>query len=151
VWPWSDIAAIVTDIRINRGKSSAYYTRRYEISKRSGETLVLWDDRIEELSELITIVKKHAYDLMLPKAQSEWDGGSTLRFGAVVVSRDAIVAKGHRVAWREVREVVVKDGRLIVTLKQGRSIKVRASRIPNVEMLGSLIGVDPRMMDLIYL
>jgi hypothetical protein len=150
VWRWEDVASIVTDVRLITGKRASYHAHRYVVWNGAGESMQLLGERLEELSGLVRKIKDKTFDRLLPGAQKEWDAGTTLRFGAVSASRDAIEAGGHRLAWSEVGNVVVKNGRLIVTPKQGRPIKVRASRIPNIEMLGSLIGVSPAAMDFTY-
>jgi hypothetical protein len=150
VWRWEDVTAILTDVRVVSTKRSSYHAYRYVVWNRAGESMQLLSERLEELSALIRTIKDKTFDRMLPDAQKEWDAGTTMKFGDVSASRDAIEAGGQRLAWSAVSNVMVKNGRLIITPNHGRPIKVRVSNIPNVEMLGSLIGVSPVAMDFTY-
>jgi hypothetical protein len=151
VWRWEDVSAIVTDVRYVRTKRSSYHAHRYVVFNRAGESMQLLSERLEELTALVRILKDKTFERLLPDAQKEWDAGTTMKFGDVSASREAIEAGGERLAWSAVGNVMVKNGRLIITPKHGKPIRVRVSNIPNVEMLGTLIGVSPVAMDFTYI
>jgi hypothetical protein len=148
VWPWAEIATILSKEKLVRGRRASYQERCYEISKLSGETLLLLGDHFEDMVGLAGTIKERVGAHLLPPLQARYDAGQPLTFGAVTVSRNGIEAGGRRLAWGAVANVVVKDGRLIVTPREGAALKVKASKIPNIEQLGALIGVDPARMDL---
>jgi hypothetical protein len=68
----------------------------------------------------------------------------------VTVSRDAIESEGRRLLWGDIRQVAIEDGCLVVTPARGAVLRQRVSLIPNVEILGALVGVDPAKMRLAY-
>jgi hypothetical protein len=151
VWSWETIAAIVSDERYVSTKRGGYGQHDYEIRGHAGQQLFISDYASDDMRGLMSSVKKHAGRLLLPPLQTAYDDGKTLQFGAVTVNREAIVAKGRSFPWSTVANVKVKDGCLIVTPKNGEEFKVRASKIPNIEQLAVLIGLEPDTMDLVYI
>ena len=43
------------------------------------------------------------------------------------------------------------NGRFQLSLRNGKHDEARASLIPNIELLGQLIGVNPIQMQLVYI
>jgi len=134
------------------GQRTAYPSRKYELTKQNGQRIVFVDDNFESVEAIMNAIKPHAAHTLLPALQRAYDAGQRVTFGPVTVSKQAIHCGGREIAWGSVSNVAVKDGRLVVTPKDGTSpVKVRASRIPNIEQLGAVIGVDPNGMDLLYI
>jgi hypothetical protein len=152
VWPWGEIASIVSTERFRAGsRGSTWTTRTYELATRTGGTLLLSDDWFEDVRAVIVAIKAPVFALLRPPAQETYASGEPVTFGPVTVSKEAIAGDGLRIAWTDVRDAVVKQGCLIVTPLSGKPLNVRVTRIPNVEVLGTLIGVDPASMDLAYI
>jgi hypothetical protein len=150
VLPWAAIASIVSDLKMVSGQRIAWTEYRYEVRARDGTTVELTNDYFEDLDGIVSAIKGHVWMLLRPGAQAAYDAGQPLAFGPVTVSREGVVAGGLALAWSAVQDVGVKRGRLVVTPKGGSPLQVRASTIPNIELLGMLIGVDPTGMDLAY-
>lgn len=150
---WEDVTGIVSKERVFSSGKRRSVTRehRYDVANRSGKTVVFHGERVEDVKRLIEVVKRESYARRLPALQKRWDAGETLTFGAVRASREEIEAHGRRIRWKDVRDAAVKDGRLILTPADGRPLKVRVSKIPDVEMLGALMGIEPAKMDLVYI
>ncbi len=150
VWPWGEITATFTKDRMISGKRSFHHEHRLDVSKASGETVVLLGDHFDDASALAKRIKSKTSAALLSPLQKAYDAGQPVTFGPVTVSKEAIESGNRRLAWGQVANVVVKDGRLVATPRDGRPLKVRTSQIPNVELLGVLIGLNPGTMDLEY-
>lgn len=150
VFAWDEIATIVNDERMISGRRSAYPERRYVVAKANGEAVVLLDAWFENAQALAESIRKHADPILGRPLQEAYDAGETLTFGIVSVSKRHVRIDGRDVAWSETANVVVKDGKLVVTPRDGSPLKARVSKIPNVTVLGALIGVPPNKMDLLY-
>ncbi len=150
VWPWSDIAVTVTKDKMITGKRSVYHERRLDVSKPTGETVILLGEHFEDIRAIVARIKNTVNARLLPPLQQAYESGQSVPFGPVTASKTAIESDGRRLAWADVANVVVKDGRLVVTPRSGKPMKVRTSKIPNIELLGALIGVSPSKMDLEY-
>jgi hypothetical protein len=145
LWPWQAITAIVSDLRF------ASASKKYVVSNQSGDAVVLIDARFEEVQSLMESIKRHVRAVLLPSLQRAYDDGTPITFGPVTVSREGVAARGRQLPWGAIGNVDVKDGRLVIAPRNGEKIEVRASRIPNIELLGELIGVNPVAMDLTYM
>jgi hypothetical protein len=68
-------------------------------------------------------------------------GGRAVEFGPITVTRDAIAARGRRVAWADVGDVVVAWGRFRVTRKGERlaALDVPLAEVPNPRALWALV------------
>jgi hypothetical protein len=141
--PWSAITSITSDeVFRARARQSLTY-RTYHLAMQNGETfkLEVW---LTEIDEIIKMIKANVARELLPPLKADYEDGKVVTFGGVKVSRDAIEAGERRLAWPEIANVTVKHGELLVTPKDGSApVKVRASRIPNIEQLCELIGVKP--------
>jgi hypothetical protein len=152
VWPWAEITSIVSTERFRAGSGgSTWTTRYYELSTRAGGTLAVTDDWFEDVRVVIAAIKAPVFAVLRPPLQEQYAAGTPVTFGPVTVSKEAVVSNGRRIAWVDVREASVKQGGLIVTPLSGAPLNVRVSLIPNVEVLGTLIGVDPATMSLAYI
>lgn len=157
VWAWSEIASILSKetIHINsRGSNST--TLIYIVSKQNGEKITLSDSQLQHIRKLIDTIKRHAYPLILPTYKQAYESDQPVSFGSVTVSKPSgLTVDGKQFAWSDIANVEVKHGRLVITTKQadllGGVHKVRVSKIPNIEILCQLIGIDPWTIDLTYI
>ena len=150
-WPWESIATIWLDESLVASKRGSYHVYRYRIARANGDTLWLLGERFLEAQSIMSTLKSHVGPRLLAPLQKSYDASEPLTFGPVTVSRESIAIGSHRVPWSGVGKVAVKKGRLTVTPRDGSSpIEMRASKIPNLEQLGALIGVDPGTMELTY-
>ncbi len=130
-----------------------YWTERvYTLVKQDGEKVVLSSYQLEDVTKLIDVLKRRVYALLLPLLQQAYAASQNVTFSPVTVNKqDGLQDGGKRFAWADVLKVEVKNGSLLVTMKQsgvlGGHHSVRASKIPNVEMLCQLIRLDPWTID----
>lgn len=133
-----------------RGSRSGYHERRYDIAKATGETVILDRMRFENVEDIVKVIKDRVAQELLPGLQAAYDSGQWVEFGAVVVCKTEIRIAGQSILWSVVSKAEVKDGRLIVTPRGGSPVKMTIWKIPNIELLGSLIGISKYDMLLMY-
>ncbi|MEO7111883.1 MAG: DUF6585 family protein [Polyangiaceae bacterium] len=148
---WNEIASLICNDRYVTGKRTAWTSHRCEVRKANGEKVTLLSVELEDGPVLIGDVKKHVASILLPDLRRSYDAGDSLSFGPLVVSKKIIERRGQRVDWSAVGNVVMKNGKLIVTPKSGKPFSVRVSKIPNVDLLCELIGVTYLQLDLAYI
>jgi hypothetical protein len=141
---WTAVKSITSDEVFRVGKRGGGLTyRTYVVELESGERVVL-EQWFMQIHEIIALFKERVGRALLPAMKADYDAGKVVTFDGVHVSRDAIEANGRRIAWGEVANAAVKSGELVVTPKNGSEpLRVRVSRIPNIEQLCELIGVNP--------
>ena len=154
-WRWREITTIFSNETFQTGKRSSWTNRTYTIQKESGEQITLTNYQLEKVTEVIAAIKQNTYALLLPPLAGQYNSGQPVTFGPVTVHRDnGIQANGKHYTWDKILDVKVKQGSLLITMKDsslfGGYHKVRASTIPNIEMLCHLIGVNPVSIDLAY-
>jgi hypothetical protein len=151
VFPWNDITTIFCKDRYVSGKRSSFNSHHCQLSKANGESVTLLSIELEDAPQLITEIKKHVATNVLPALQKSYNAGEPLTFGPLTVSKKIIEHKGQRLEWSAIHNVVMKNGRLIVTPKGGKAFSVRVSKIPNVDLVCELIGVTFQPLDLSYI
>jgi hypothetical protein len=153
---WADIARVFSRVTFEAGTHGAGWTDyAYTIETHGREKLVLTGFQVDNLSRLIDAIKKSAYAVLSPPLVEQYGSGQSVTFGPVTVHRDAgITAGGKLYAWETILDVKVKQGSLLITMKDssllGGHHKVRASTIPNIEVLCQIIGVEPGSIELAY-
>ena len=150
VWPWRDITGVTTKEKWVSGGRRGYHERRYDIAKATGETVILDRMQFENVEDIVKVIKDRVAQQLLPGLQAAYDSGQWVEFGAVVVSKTEIRIAGQSIPWSGVSKAEVKDGRLIVTPRGGSPVKMTIWNIPNIELLGSLIGISKYDMQLMY-
>lgn len=156
-WRFDEVAAIQTTLETHRmgGK------REYKLTRTTGESLLLdehmysgvskddWVKLVEALQAAADQIKVAVFRRLTPPAVQRYEAGEALKFGPVTVQQnDGIQLGSHRYAWGDVQDIEVKDGRLKLTLNNGKHDEIRVPEIPNFELLGRLIGMDPYTFDL---
>jgi hypothetical protein len=143
---WEEVAAIVTNNRFH-----AKYTQcEYTLVRPSGEKLIL-DGWLKGVERLAAYIKKPVYERLWPPLAVAYSAGQPLTFGPVTVGRaGGLTMGGTTYAWADIRNTQVEYGRLTVTLRDGKKHEVRVATLPNVELLGRLIGVQFNSGDLAY-
>jgi len=150
-WRFDEVAGIQTTLESHRvgGK------REYKLTRTTGESLVLdehmysgvskddWVKLVEALEAAADQIKLAVFKLLTPPAVQHYEAGEALKFGPVTVQQNVgLQLGGHRYAWGDVQNIEVDDGRLKVTLNNGKHDEIRVPEIPNIELLARLIGVD---------
>ena len=139
-------------------------TARYEIAARQFGLIysgVLYPNAgkpvnlpgaIQNLPELLTLIKARLYPRLLPHLQANLESGQWLYFGPVAIQKEGIRLSNeglfdHKrsVEWAQVVRMDVLSGYLVVELSDNTTHKLPVSKIPNIELLLQLIqtGVNP--------
>ncbi len=91
------------------------------------------------------------YERLWPPLAAAYGAGQPQTFGPVTVARaGGLTLGGTTYAWDAIQDVKVEYGRFKVTLRDGKKHEVRVSTLPNVELLGRLIGVKFNSGNLAY-
>jgi hypothetical protein len=148
---WSEVASIVSREEVDSNRDHSWIAYLFTLLKKNGESVKLEVDELEEICEIIAFIKQNAYAVLLPPLEDQYKSGQPVNFGAVTISQqNGIQANGKRFAWNSIFNVKVQKGRLIITTQENKSVSVRASSIPNIEILCQIIGVDLASIDLAY-
>jgi len=147
---WDEVAAIVINNRYHHGEGGEYTQCEYTLIKPSGEKLIL-DDWLKRVERLAAYIEKPVYERLWPPLADAYRAGQPLTFGPVTVARTSgLTIGGATYAWADIRNIQVEYGRLTVTLRDDKKHEVRVSALPNVELLGRLIGVKFNSGNLAY-
>lgn len=151
LWRWDEVAAIVSHTRMySSGRGSVHWDYAYTLMKGGGEKLVLTDN-LEQVDQLIQPIKRNVFALLWPPLSRQYNAGQAVAFGPVAVhSQNGIRTGGRAYAWADIMDIKVERGRLTITTRDSKRHEVRASAIPNVELLCRLIGVELSPEQLTY-
>lgn len=147
-WRFADVAVIQSNLA---WPPHSFETHEYTLTRTSGETLIL-DDGVKSVTAAADRIKTPVFARLAPALIQRYQGGETLTFGPVTVQQTAGLRVGHQQsAWEAILNIQVHSGRFQVSLRTGQHIEIRASTIPNIELLGQVIGVNPIQMQLVYI
>lgn len=156
-WAWPEIVTIRSKEHLHTSRRSGYWaSRTYILSRQNGEAIAVSNSQLQDIPRLIDIIKRRAFAVMLPPYQQAYQSGQPVSFGPVTVSQsNGLTADGKQFAWSDIANVEVKTGRLVISTKQDGQLtgvhNVRASKIPNIEILCQLIGINPWTIGLAYI
>ena len=150
---FDEVAAIQTKLVVMRTEVGKH---EYKLTLTSGGSLTLDESlyaaeyeadkfrRVKALEAAISQIKLSVYKLLLPVLVQRYDADEVLTFGPVTVQKNEGIQFGrHHHAWKDVQNVEASDGRLILSLSNGGRDEVHVPDIPNIELLGRLIGMNP--------
>jgi hypothetical protein len=147
IWRWDEVSTIVSNVDFQHTRN-AYHS--YTLNKKSGESLVL-DETLQSIKDLIDIIKRNIFALLLPPLTSAYNSGKEIPFGSIIIHHQNGLQLGTKTyAWEDIMDIKVERGRFKITMRDNKQNEVRASSIPNIEMLCKLIGLKLNPADLIY-
>ena len=148
---WREITSIFShEVVIGSGNSRGT-DRGYTLKLSNGSELSLSDDQFTEIREIMGKIKEKAYHLLLPPQKAAYLAGGTLTFGPVQISKTSgLMANGQSILWGDILNLSVVKGRLVVTNRDGKKFEVKSEKIPNLEILCQLIGIDLSSIDQLY-
>ena len=147
IWGWDEITIIATNADSERTRRPFY---SYTLTRKSGETLVL-DETLQNVEDFMPSVKRSVFALLLPPLKASYMSGQAIAFGSVTIHhRDGLQMGGKTHLWEDIMDIKVRRGRFKVILRNGEEYEVRASSIPNIEMLCNVIGLKLNQADLSY-
>jgi hypothetical protein len=147
-WRYDEVTVIQTNADwSHRGAEIHEYT----LTRTNGETLIL-DDRLKSVEAASDKIKDAVLPRLGPPLVQRYQAGQALAFGPVTVQqRDGLSLSGQRCAWEAVQNIQVQNGRFQVTMRDGKHHELRVAAIPNIELLGQLIGLGRYQMQLTYI
>ncbi len=142
---WEQIAGISTEtVRYHFLVISSSPRMRGVIYPNTGKPIHL-SNAIQDLPELLTMLKAKLYPRLLPNLQANLDNGQWLHFGRLAIQDKGIKLLNHMpkqdqpIPWSHVTHVDVNSGFLVVELSDRPQLKLPVSQIPNIELLIQLI------------
>ena len=147
-WRFDEVAVIQSNLAWPPHSAEKH---EYALTRTSGEALIL-DDAVKSVTNAADKIKAAVFARLAPTLIQRYQAGETLTLGPVTVQRAAgLTLGGQHYAWADILNIQVYSGRFQVSLRNGQHTELRASAIPNIELLGQLIGVDPVTMQLVYI
>jgi hypothetical protein len=141
-WRWEEVAVIVSNSSMHSSEHARVWTAyEYSLTKSSGEKVIL-DDGVKEIEDAIKPIKQAVFARLLPPLAQTYGAGQAVTFGPVTIHKqNGIQLDGKPYAWNAILEIKVERGRFTVTLRDSQKHEARVSAIPNIELLGQLIGL----------
>jgi len=147
-WRFEEVAVIQSNLAWPPHSAE---THEFTLTRASGETLIL-NDGVKSVTAAVDKIKAAVFPRLAPALIQRYQAGEALTFGPVTVQQPAgLRLGGQHYAWADILNIQVQNGRFQLSLRSGQHTEVRASAIPNIELLGQLIGVDPIQMQLVYI
>lgn len=141
-WVWEDVSSFMATV--TRHYTNGIYTGTthvYTLISRRNERVVL-SDIFKGVEQLAQSIEQSIFPILYDRAAAQYNGGQTIIFGPVSISKAGIQIGRKNYPWPEVREVSIHQGILKVTKKDGgwfSGASAMASSIPNLRVLLSII------------
>lgn len=143
---WEQIAGVATEtVRDDFLGLNSRPRIRGIIYPNTGKPIRL-TSAIQDLPELLTILKAKLYPRLYPDLQANMKSGQWIHFGPLAIQRKGIKFRNqfaskqeHAIPWSQVTHVDVNSGFLVVELSDQPRLKLPVSQIPNIELLIQLI------------
>jgi hypothetical protein len=109
--------------------------------RRTDGTVVQFDDSLAHLKKLRNLLHQESLPVLLPRALNSLEGGGTLRFGELRVSREGLRKGAAALPWSGVGEVRTDDGTLRILQKGKRWswFSAPTADLPNLHVLQVLL------------
>ena len=147
-WRFDEVAVIQSNLAWPPHSAELH---EYTLTRASGEALIL-DDGVKSVTAAADQLKAAVFVRLAPALVQRYQAGEALTFGPVTVQQPTGLRLGNQHhAWGDIQNIQVHSGRFQLSLRNGQHAEARASAIPNIELLGQLIGVDPIQMQLVYI
>ena len=149
-WRWEEVALIQSNLSSQRISTGFYTSHEYMLAQLNGQQVIL-DDRLNQVGALAEQIKKPVFARLWPPLAQRYQSGQALTFGPVTVDRQhGPQLDGKPFAWDAIQNVQVARGQFKIELKDGKHHALRASKIPNIELLCQLIGLNLNSAELAY-
>jgi hypothetical protein len=141
-WRWEDMVSLTS--AVIRHYTNGIYTgttHAYTLYNRQNVRLVL-NDVFAKVEELAKVVEQNIFPLLYAQVSAQYNGGQTVVFGPVSISKTGIQIFKKTYPWAEVKEVSIQKGILRVSKKDGgwfSGASASVSGIPNLRVLLSII------------
>ena len=100
------------------------------------------DDSLSNIEQLTEKIRLRVFPFLQRQALQQYRGNQWVAFGPLALYERAGVRLGKAVyPWMQIKNVSVQNGYLEIALKPpGRPIRLGVERIPNLDVLLSLLG-----------
>jgi|SRR5579859_649303 len=141
-WRWEEVAVIVSDLTTQvSSRGMGFEGSEYTLIKGSGDKVIL-DDRIKHIRSALETIKQNVSPRLLPPLAQAYNSGQSITFGPVTIHKqNGLQLDGKLHPWDTILDIQVESGRFKITLRDEKKHEVRASHIPNIELLAQLIGL----------
>ena len=143
---WEEIAGVTTETIHKRVLSISLRPNVQGVIYPNIGKPVRLDNSLQDLPELLTILKAKLYPRLLPHLQSNFQSGQWLHFGLLAIQDRGIKLLNQRkpklarpIPWSHVAHMNIESGFLVVELSDRPRLKLPVSKIPNIELLLQLI------------
>jgi hypothetical protein len=113
--------------------------------RANGRPIKLYKD-LDHLNELLTRIKASIYPRLLTILKRDFSNGHIISFGPVSLDKSKLYIQKSPVKignmkfpWKEIDQITIRSGYLVVELKTNKSIQLNSCRIPNIELLLEII------------
>jgi hypothetical protein len=146
-WRWETIAVIQSNVWFS---GRAHLNYEYTLTTDSGEHVIL-DSEIKNVDDALEDIKHAVVQRRLPAVHQAYDAGQPLTCGPVTIHKqNGLTLDGKLYAWATIIDIKVDRGSFIVTERTNKQHAARAKDIPNLELLGELIGLKFNQAMLAY-
>ena len=141
-WRWEEVTVIQSNLyRNSTGHGRGYIEHEYTLTKNSGDKVIL-DSGIKNVEGALEPIKHNVFAQLLPPLAQAYQSGQAVTFGPVTIHKqNGIQMDGKPYAWETILEIKVHLGRFTMSRRDGKKHEVRASAIPNIELLCQMIGL----------
>jgi hypothetical protein len=143
---WEQIAGVSTETVRYEFLGIKWSPRMRGVIFPSAGKPIRLTNAIQDLPELLSILKARLYPRLYPDLQANLHNGQWLHFGPLAIQRKGIKFLNHirfkqeqPIPWSQVTHVDVNSGFLVVELSDQPRLKLPVSQIPNIELLIQLI------------
>lgn len=96
---------------------------------------------IDNIKNLISIIKSHVYPLILPGFFQQLSIGDQINFGPLSIRQDSLIHGQKIIFWQNIKSILIKSGYLLVEFfEKQHKLKIPTYSIPNIELLFILIN-----------
>jgi len=142
VFPWGRSRVFRYSIRILRNSMYVKTGYEYRITRDDGAELTMkGESRFSgEVWVLGELIEREISKVRLPRAVTAIREGKRLDFGPLSVDQDAVFDGQDTLLWREVEDIRVEEGRLVIRRVGGWFAwsKTHAHKIPDLQVLFTL-------------
>jgi len=95
----------------------------------------------QDMIKIVTYIKAKLYPRLEPELRKHLLAGQEITFGPLRLTHRGIALRRIQYPWAEIKRVTIHQGCLLIYLRQGNPLLLPVAKIPNIELLLSLIKI----------
>lgn len=142
---WEDISALYVNQEHSRITKGSLLTSAVILTNKN-KKISLRESMIENLPELITQIKSAVYVHLYPTFRDKFRAGELVSFGPVEIQKKYLNIRRYnikpsslKIPWSDITSMTIRSGYLLVKLHNNSVYRIRAAKIPNLEILLYLV------------